>query len=47
MLDPGFEWHPHQLLSIIEIIDKLYPEEGGLQATSALKLGRMDLLTLV
>jgi hypothetical protein len=28
MLDPHFEWQPHQLLSMIEIIDKLVPEEG-------------------
>jgi hypothetical protein len=27
-LDPGFKWTPHQLLSMIGIIDKLYPGEG-------------------
>jgi hypothetical protein len=28
LLEPSFEWQPHQLISMIEIIDKLYPEEG-------------------
>jgi hypothetical protein len=27
-LDPTIEWQPHQLLSTIETIDNLYPEEG-------------------
>jgi ribonuclease HI len=28
MLDQKFDWQPHQLISMIEITDKLYPEEG-------------------
>jgi hypothetical protein len=28
MLEENFDWQPHQLLSMINIIDKLYPEEG-------------------